>query len=221
MKIKTMYVAFDGTSFDTEKECIDYEKEMTNKYVVFYSDKNLSSIRNTFDDVFSAKRHIADFLHDCYNDRVVGNFKLVHHGKTVEFNSNELAQFVPAHYKIDGEKLNEVFQMSATKIPGYTLHGDYYLSDEIIPCANWCVAKEIRKEIILPLGKTINARTLSKKELESIPRKERGIDNLWYWTSTPNGNYSSWYVNGNGDFDYYNISYNGGVRLGFKNPFIN
>jgi hypothetical protein len=112
------------------------------------------------------------------------------------------------------------------EIKGYTLHGDYYLSNEIIPNKNWKEACEMKKIVTLPNGKTVIARTLSKKELKSIPEEERKIDengHWWYWTSTPDDYNYAWYVNYNGDFDIYSYIYscygNGGVRLGFKNPF--
>ena len=39
MKKMVKYVADDGTPFDTEKDCIEYEEKLTNKYVVCYKDK--------------------------------------------------------------------------------------------------------------------------------------------------------------------------------------
>jgi len=110
MKIKLMYVANDGTPFNTEKECIDYEKSM-NRYVIYYEDKETNLFSQRLDDESSAKRFISDCLHDCYNDNIVSNFKLVHCGKTVEFDSTELSEFVPAHFKINGTKLNEIFSV--------------------------------------------------------------------------------------------------------------
>lgn len=108
------------------------------------------------------------------------------------------------------------------EIKGYTLHGDYYLADNIIPNKNWKEACEIKEEIILPNGKTIIAHTLSKEELKSIPLEER-MCKLWYWTSTSDDDNSALYVKWYGEFQYnYNISVldcYGGARLGFKNPF--
>lgn len=108
------------------------------------------------------------------------------------------------------------------KIPGYTLHGDYYLADKVIPNKNWNEACKIIKEITLPNGKTVIARTLSKAELETIPQEQREISengHVWYWTSTPFNDYYAWLVFDTGDFYYvYDItisSGNGGVRLGF------
>ena len=103
------------------------------------------------------------------------------------------------------------------EIPGYTLHGDYYLSYKIIPNKTWKEACEMKKEITLPNGKKIVARTLSKKELESIPREERGF-NGWYWTSTLYDGDGAWCVTNIGDFYdlYFIFSFGtGGVRLGF------
>ena len=106
------------------------------------------------------------------------------------------------------------------KIPGYTLHGDYYLADKVVLNKNWKEACEMKEKIVLPNGKTVIAHTLSKKELETIPREERKIDengHCWYWTSTPTGD-SAWLVSSSGVFGrtYINISCgNGGVRLGF------
>ena len=228
MKTKLMYVADDGTSFDTEKECIDYEKS-TNKYVVLYKDKETDLIKREFADESSAKRFIANSLHDCYEDSIVGNFKLIHCGKTVEFNSNELAHLVPAHYNIDGDKLNKVFQMSTTKnvkIPGYTLHGDYYLADKVVRNRNWKQSQYLKVVVDLPDGKKVVAHTLSKDELETIPEEERKCDN-WYWTRTDYGiglTAYGFFVREDGSIDYRHIIDHddaGGVRLGFKNPFIN
>lgn len=62
------------------------------------------------------------------------------------------------------------------KIPGYTLHGDYYLADEIIPNKTWEEAVRMKEMIILPNNKTVVAHTLSRKELKSIPFEERSYD---------------------------------------------
>ena len=229
MKEMVKYVADDGTSFDTKKDCIDYEEKLTNKYVVYYKDRETTLIKREFADESSAKRFIANSLHDCYEDSIVGNFKLIHCGKTVEFNSTELAKFVPAHYNIEGKKLNEVFKLAVTrdvKIPGYTLHGDYYLADNVIPNKSWKEACEMKKEITLPNGKKVLARTLSKEELETIPEEERKIDengHWWYWTRTPGGSDCAWLVYADGDFSYSFVDSDdyGGARLGFKNPFAN
>ena len=101
------------------------------------------------------------------------------------------------------------------KIPGYTLHGDYYLADKIIPNKTWKEAYEMKEEITLPNGKTVIARTLSKEELETIPEEEREFGK-WYWTSTicVNNDYA-WYMNSVGDLSYTNISHCGNVRLAF------
>jgi len=229
MKTKTMYVADDGTPFNSMKECIAYEKSM-NKYVVIYKDEEIHQVRREFDNEPSAKRFISNSLHDCYEDNILGNFKLVHCGKTVEFNSDELSKFVPAHYNIDGNKLNEIFQLAVARdaeIPGYTLHGDYYLADEVITNKTWKEACEMKEVITLPNGKTVIARTLSKEELETIPKEERKIDengHWWYWTRTPYDSSDAWGVRYNGDFNDYNFDSSndsGGARLGFKNPFAN
>jgi len=109
------------------------------------------------------------------------------------------------------------------EIKGYTLHGDYYLADKVIPNKTWKEACEIKEEITLPNGKTVVARTLSKKELKTIPENERGTNDCWYWTSTPCDSNLAWTVYGSRGFDDYNgFNYSddyGGVRLGFKNPF--
>lgn len=118
-------------------------------------------------------------------------------------------------------------KLEEVKIPGYTLHGDYYLADDIIIYTNWEDAREMKKTIILPNGKPVIAHTLSKDELETILKEERKISengHYWYWTSTPDGDTYAWYVDYSGDFSIGNAitsSYgNGGVRLGFKNPFL-
>jgi hypothetical protein len=104
------------------------------------------------------------------------------------------------------------------KIFGYTLHGDYYLADEVIPNKTWKEACEIKEEVTLPNDKKVIAHTLSKEELETIPEEERKISengHYWYWTSTPYGVSGAWYVYSIGNFDYINIRYYGGCRLGF------
>ena len=107
------------------------------------------------------------------------------------------------------------------KIPGYTIHGDYYLADKVIPNKTWEEACKMKEMITLPNGKTVIAHTLSKEELKSIPLKERKISengHYWYWASTPyNGNYA-WLVLPNGGFYNVNVTCNGGnggARLGF------
>jgi len=111
------------------------------------------------------------------------------------------------------------------EIKGYTLHGDYYLADKVIPNKNWKEAIKMKEVITLPNGKKILAHTLSKEELETIPKKERKISengHFWYWTSTPSYDNGAWLVYSAGDFDDGDVtnSYGyGGARLGFKNPF--
>lgn len=102
------------------------------------------------------------------------------------------------------------------KIPGYTLHGDYYLADKVIPNKNFEEAARIKKEVTLPNGKTVIAHILSKEELESISLEERKCGK-WYWTSTPYDDNGAWYVDGIGGFSYYNVTGSGagGARLGF------
>jgi hypothetical protein len=103
------------------------------------------------------------------------------------------------------------------KIKGYTLHGDYYLADNVIPNKTWKEACEMKEEITLSNGKKVVAHTLSKEELESIPSEERSCDK-WYWTSTPGDDKYAWGVNYGGVFyDYIFDSSNdiGGVCLGF------
>ena len=107
------------------------------------------------------------------------------------------------------------------EIKGYTLHGDYYLADKVITNVDWEEACKMKEEITLPNGKTVIAHVLSKEELETIPREERKCGN-WYWTSTLYDSYNHWVVNFYGDFHTNNGSYyiyDGGARLGFKNPF--
>jgi len=215
------YVADDGTPFDTEKECAEYEEKLAKKYVVRHNGKE-----TIFSDETSAKRFIADRLHDCYNDGIVRSFEFERSGKTrgfiVEFDSDEVAEFVPAHYKISSEKFDKIFQLSAkkVKIPGYTLHGDYYLSDNVIINTTWEDACKMRQIIDLPNGKKVLAHTLSKEELESVPKEERRTRG-WYWTSSPYDG-KAWYVGNIGIF-YFDTAdskdYIGGARLGFKNPF--
>lgn len=114
------------------------------------------------------------------------------------------------------EKTEEV------KIPGYTLHGDYYLADTVIPNKNWKEALEMKEVITLPNGKTVVAHILSKEELETIPLEERKCGK-WYWTSTPYDVNDAWTVYFYGGFYVNYVNYSnegGGARLGFKNPFL-
>ena len=114
--------------------------------------------------------------------------------------------------------------------PGYTLYGDYFLSDTVITNKSWNEARAMTESVTVTLGnktKTATARTLSKSELETLTQEQRKISengHAWYWTSTPDdGNYA-WYVGDNGDFGSYDgindSNDDGGARLGFKNPFI-
>ena len=105
------------------------------------------------------------------------------------------------------------------EIKGYTLHGDYYLSDKVIPNKTWKEALETKEIITLPNGKEVVAHTLSKEELKTISFEERK-HNKWYWTITLENDYNAWCVNYCGDFEFQDIdnSYIG-IRLGFKKPF--
>ena len=106
------------------------------------------------------------------------------------------------------------------EIKGYTLHGNYYLADKVIPNKNWEEACKTKETVTLPNGKEVIAHTLSKEELETIPEKERKCSN-WYWTSSARGSGRHWSVNKYSGFstgyDAYSDEH-GGARLGFKNP---
>jgi len=110
------------------------------------------------------------------------------------------------------------------EIKGYTLHGRFYLADKVIPNKSWKEALKMEEEVTLPNGKTVVAHTLSKAELETIPRKERIISengHWWYWTSTPSNSNIAWNVSIDGVLlTFTNNPDDGGARLGFKNPFI-
>lgn len=122
---------------------------------------------------------------------------------------------------------------------GYTLYGDYFLSNTIIPNRNWNEACAMTQDVIVTQNytrggaetKTVIAHTLSKAELETLTMKQRKISengHNWYWTSNPVDATYAWRVGDNGDFYGYGWSYShidfsnstGGARLGFKNPFI-
>ena len=116
--------------------------------------------------------------------------------------------------------------------PGYTLYGDYFLSDIITP-KNWNEACNMNIEVAVSQNynyggvetKTTTARTLSKSELESLTPEQRKIydhGRTWYWTSTLHDDSRAWVV-GSGTFGYGSINDGfdyGGARLGFRNPFI-
>ena len=145
--------------------------------------------------------------------------------------------------KIENGVISVVDQIINTKIgnptcPGYTLCGDYFLSNTITPNKTWNEACAMTSSnitvtqnyILDTQTKTVTSRTLSKEELETIPQEQRGIgtsDNghFWYWTSTLYDGNRAWRVQSHGEFnniygDISNSIDNGGARLGFKNPFI-
>lgn len=110
--MKTIYVAFDGTSFYTEKECIEYEKQK--KYIVSFlnergAKKPLSE--REFDSEIEAKRFIADALHNCFKSGLKSLIRLSHSRSVVEFESTELSEVVPVHLRINGKKLDEAFSL--------------------------------------------------------------------------------------------------------------
>ena len=117
--------------------------------------------------------------------------------------------------------------------PGYTLYGEYFLSNTITPNKSWSEACAMTEDVVVTqdyiLGeqiKTATAKTLSKEELETLTPEERKISengHWWYWTSTPYIDTSAWFMNSNGYFLSNLITRSnddGGARLGFKNPFL-
>ena len=109
------------------------------------------------------------------------------------------------------------------EIKGYTLHGDYYLADKVITNISWKKALKMKKKVTLPNGKTVIAHTLSKEELETIPKEERKCGK-WYWTSSSYDSDTRWFVFTYCGFFYANRvgsgNSAGGARLGFKNPLL-
>ena len=133
-------------------------------------------------------------------------------------NFTKYAKITMSASEADQLKIKVVLIM---KIKGYTLHGDYYLADEVITCTNWKEACEMKEIITLPNGKAVIAHTLSKEELKTIPKEERKCGQ-WYWSCTPSADSYAWDVDDDGVFSYYSINGSidyGGARLGFKNPF--
>ena len=129
--------------------------------------------------------------------------------------------------------------------PGYTLYGNYFLSNTVIANKNWheacamtanvTVTKTITTTITYSISgektsssmstKIATAKTLSRDELGTLTVEQRKINNRWYWTSSPYDDTLAWHVYDDGDFGIYNYNIfhsdvNGGARLGFKNPFI-
>lgn len=112
---------------------------------------------------------------------------------------------------------------------GYTLYGDYFLSNIIIPNKNWSEACAMTQNVTVTQNgetKTVTAHTLSKAELRTLTKEQREISesgHTWYWTSTPIDDSNAWSVISGVDFRNSYINYSadsGGARLGFKNPFI-
>jgi len=110
MKTKTIYVANDGTSFNSMQECIAYEKSANKYTVTFLNTREEALSKREFGSEAEAKRFIADALHRCFRNKFTSRIKLSHLGTVVIFESTELGEVVPAHSKINGTKLNEVFQ---------------------------------------------------------------------------------------------------------------
>lgn len=112
---------------------------------------------------------------------------------------------------------------------GYTLYGDYFLSNVIIPNKNWSEACAMTESVTVTQNgetKTVIAKTLSKSELRTLTPEQRKLSengHTMYWTSTPIDDSNAWSVIYSVDFRNSNINYSGdsgGARLGFKNPFI-
>jgi len=119
--------------------------------------------------------------------------------------------------------------------PGYTLYGDYFLSDTITANKNWNDAVNMTKTVTVTKGttsKTVTAKALSEEELRTLTAEQRKINengHYWYWTSTSCGANGAWYISRSGNFGITNKTGSfdtsispgtGGARLGFKNPFI-
>ena len=112
---------------------------------------------------------------------------------------------------------------------GYTLYGDYFLSNTIIPNKTWNEACAMTQNVIVTQGaetKIATAKTLSKSELRTLTPEQRKISengHTWYWTSTPIDGSNAWSVIYSVDFRNSGVNYSsddGGARLGFKNPYI-
>lgn len=112
---------------------------------------------------------------------------------------------------------------------GYTLYGDYFLSNTIIPNRNWSEACAMTESVTVTQNgetKTVTAHTLSKAELRTLTPEQRKLSengHTMYWTSTLIDDSNAWSVVYSVDFRNSNVNYSGdsgGARLGFKNPFI-
>lgn len=145
----------------------------------------------------------------------------------VVFNGNDnVGRVIFRHNNVD----TVVWQKDSNPFAdGYTLYGDYFLSNVIIPNKNWSEACAMTQNVIVTQNgetKTVTARTLSKSELRTLTPEQRKLSengHTMYWTSTPIDSSNAWSVVYSVDFRNSNINYSGdsgGARLGFKNPFI-
>lgn len=145
----------------------------------------------------------------------------------VVFNGNDnVGRVIFRHNNVD----TVVWQKDSNPFAdGYTLYGDYFLSNVIIPNKNWSEACAMTESVTVTQNgetKTVIAKTLSKSELRTLTPEQRKLSengHTMYWTSTPIDGSNAWSVVYSVDFRNSNINYSGdsgGARLGFKNPFI-
>lgn len=142
----------------------------------------------------------------------------------VVFNGNDnVSRVIFRHNNVD----TVVWQKDGNPFAdGYTLYGDYFLSNTIIPNKTWNEACAMTESVTVTQNgetKTVIAKTLSKSELGTLTPEQRKTSDKWYWTSTPIDDSNAWGVVYGGDFRNYYVNYSyddGGARLGFKNPFI-
>ena len=213
---------------------IDRLREFLNKF-------SKVAISGKYSDLSGVPTKVSQFTNDA------GYAKVTDIPTVTTYTAGEGIDITNGVISIKDQVLNTRTDSITYTAPGYTLYGNYFLSNTIITNKNWNEACAMTANVTITKTitttttylvsgektsssistKIATTKTLSKAELETIPREQREISengHVWYWTSTPYDDRHALYVSSSGYFCHDRIIddsvYNGGARLGFKNPFI-
>ena len=119
--MKTLYVSDDGKFFTTIKECIEYEVKQE-KYSVKVMDVDLGEIYLTqcLENKQDCQHFVAEYIHNLLESFdteeemkkffIYTKITVYHKNYKTEYNLMDLVKRVPAHYKINSEKFDDLIR---------------------------------------------------------------------------------------------------------------
>jgi len=109
-----IYKAFDGTNFSTAEQCQAYEEKLEDRIIVNITQNGIT-YHYEYYDIGKAKRDIANKIKKATGDTEFKDNPRLNKVEVITIKGRsclcftELLEYVPAHYKIKGKELDQLF----------------------------------------------------------------------------------------------------------------